>query len=251
MPRQVERSAIPEKQLEDLLTGDFDAAFLRSQQRNSRETTPSEAPPGEELYARHCAVCHGSDLKGTGLVPAPYRTPPDLTTLSRRHGKFPMRYVSDLLRNGPLLPAHALAEMPVWGSEFAERKDANHAQVAARIRNLSAYIKSRQQKCQRSRPIRENGAMSPSPATFAEMTKRGCRALGECLSFMPRMISSARRSRAALRSVPTGFTLIRYETKPAPGNQYGASRGIVTEITSEDEGKAASLMTHGQMGRAQ
>ena len=57
--------------------------------------------------------------------------------------------------------------------------------------------------------------------------------------------------RAALRSVPTGFTLIRYETKPAPGNQYGASRGIVTEITSEDEGKAASLMTHGQMGRAQ
>ena len=89
----------------------------------------------------------GSDLKGTGPVPTPYRTPPDLTTLSRRHGgKFPLRYVSDLLRNGPLLPAHAPAEMPVWGSEFAERRDANHAQVAARIRNLSAYIKSRQQK---------------------------------------------------------------------------------------------------------
>ena len=138
------------------------AAFVAAQQRESR-TAPasSDAPTGEELYARHCAVCHGADLRGTGTVPPPYRTPPDLTTLSRRHdGKFPMRYVSDLLRNGPILPAHAPAEMPVWGSEFAMRDGSNNSQVAARIRNLANYIKSRQRK---SPPRQRNEASTKPP----------------------------------------------------------------------------------------
>jgi cytochrome c553 len=43
-------------------------------------------PTGAELYQQRCAICHGSDLKGTGPVPPPYRTPPDLSTLTRRHG---------------------------------------------------------------------------------------------------------------------------------------------------------------------
>jgi mono/diheme cytochrome c family protein len=101
---------------------------------------------GEELYQQHCVVCHGNDMKGNGPFPEPYRMPPDLTTLSRRHGgKFPEAYVSKTLRNGVKLPAHGPAEMPVWGAEF-EAKGADKTQVESRIRNLTNYIKSHQAK---------------------------------------------------------------------------------------------------------
>jgi mono/diheme cytochrome c family protein len=83
----------------------------------------SDAPSGAELYARHCAVCHGNDLQGAGAFPPPYRKPPDLTRLARRHGgKFPEAYVAKVLKNGVTLPAHGPAEMPVWGSDFEAKE---------------------------------------------------------------------------------------------------------------------------------
>ena len=106
----------------------------------------SDAPSGARLYAQHCAVCHGNDLKGTGPAPYPYRPPPDLTTLAKRHGgQFPDSYVSSVLRNGVIMPAHGPAEMPVWGDEFTgERLD--QAQVKLRIAELTNYIRSLQAK---------------------------------------------------------------------------------------------------------
>ena len=62
------------------------------------QQAPGKKPPltspslqsGAELFKQHCVVCHGDDLKGSGPFPAPYRRPPDLTTLARRHGsQFP------------------------------------------------------------------------------------------------------------------------------------------------------------------
>lgn len=109
---------------------------------------PSKSPDmlsGAELYARHCAVCHGNDLQGTGPVPPPYRNPPDLTKLARRHGgKFPESYVGKVLRNGITLPAHGPAEMPVWGSEFAAKERIDKEEVKERIRRLISYIRSAQ-----------------------------------------------------------------------------------------------------------
>jgi mono/diheme cytochrome c family protein len=107
---------------------------------------PADTPSGAELYMRHCAVCHGNDLKGTGPAPHPFRAPPDLTTLARRHGgKFPDAYVSGVLRNGVVLPAHGPAEMPVWGDEFTAN-GLGEAQVAMRIARLTNYVKSVQVK---------------------------------------------------------------------------------------------------------
>ena len=107
---------------------------------------PSNMPSGAELYSRHCAVCHGNDLKGGGSVPSPYRVPPDLTTLARRHGgKFPDAYVSKVLRSGMVMPAHGPAEMPIWGSDF-KMQGLHKTEVTLRITNLTNYIKSRQAK---------------------------------------------------------------------------------------------------------
>lgn len=108
---------------------------------------PSTPPSGAGLYKQHCAVCHGEDLKGGSPVPYPYRTPPDLTTLARRHGgEFPQRYVSDVLREGIILPAHGPAEMPVWGMDFRLGEKLDEAQVSSRVTELANYIKSLQAK---------------------------------------------------------------------------------------------------------
>jgi mono/diheme cytochrome c family protein len=112
-----------------------------------QSVSPSHPLSGAGLYHQYCVACHGSDLKGNGSFPAPYRVPPDLTTLARRHGgKFPYDYVSGVLRNGSVLPAHGPAEMPVWGEEFRARSQFDATEVAQRIRSLTDYIESLQAK---------------------------------------------------------------------------------------------------------
>jgi mono/diheme cytochrome c family protein len=103
------------------------------------ESIQSSRPQsGEELYRQHCATCHGDYLKGSGPAPpAPFRAPPDLTTLARRHGgKFPEDYVAKVLRDGVILAAHGPAQMPVWGTNFQDIE----------IGNLTNYIQSLQAK---------------------------------------------------------------------------------------------------------
>jgi mono/diheme cytochrome c family protein len=119
----------------------------KQEQSKTPKATVSDSPTGVELYKQHCEVCHGSDLKGVGPVPAPYRVPPDLTALARRHGgKFPDSYVQDVLRNGVTMPAHGPAEMPTWGADFRDSSGLDGTQVKLRIVRLSNYIKSRQTK---------------------------------------------------------------------------------------------------------
>jgi len=117
----------------------------RGKSENKPSATPADTPSGALLYNQHCAACHGSDLKGAGPFPPPYRTPPDLTTLTLRHGgRFPLTYISKVLRNGVTLPAHGPAEMPVWGAEFAAKNRLDESQATIRIRNLANYIKTMQ-----------------------------------------------------------------------------------------------------------
>ena len=104
-------------------------------------------PTGAELYMQYCVACHGSDLKGTGPAPEPYKAPPDLTTLARRSGgKFPETHVLDILRNGVVIPAHGLADMPAWGTDSRLMDISNPSQISARINELVSYIKSKQVK---------------------------------------------------------------------------------------------------------
>lgn len=110
---------------------------------------PAEtSPSGAQLFRRHCAACHGNDLKGNGPAPAPFQDrTPDLTTLAKRHdGKFPDAYVVDVLHNGVAISAHGPAEMPIWGTTFKESERLSSAQIDDRITKLTAYLKSMQAK---------------------------------------------------------------------------------------------------------
>jgi mono/diheme cytochrome c family protein len=127
----------------------FMASILFAQEKSATKVPAmtSDSPSGAGLFKKHCAVCHGDDLKGAGPFPAPYRMPPDLTTLTQRHGgKFPSAYVSKVLHSGVELPAHGPAEMPVWGTEFETTEQVDKAKVALRIKSLTTYIASLQVK---------------------------------------------------------------------------------------------------------
>jgi mono/diheme cytochrome c family protein len=102
---------------------------------------------GEELYARFCASCHGEQARGDGPVAPSLRTaPPDLTTISQRHGEFPVGLIRDMVDGrGVDVRAHGTREMPVWGYEFwVEEGGDVVAQRAVRdaIAKLVDYLRS-------------------------------------------------------------------------------------------------------------
>lgn len=129
----------------------FGVSMAASSAAQEKPPKKAQVAPGiadsAELFAQRCSICHGSDLKGNVPFLPPYRTPPDLTTLARRHGgKFPVAYVSNVLGNGVRLPAHGPAEMPAWATDFEATDQSDKARARLRIKSLTNYIKSLQVK---------------------------------------------------------------------------------------------------------
>ncbi|MBL8315410.1 MAG: cytochrome c [Rubrivivax sp.] len=103
---------------------------------------------GKREYDNNCASCHGLDGKGHGVfVEWLKRSPPDLTSLSRRNaGVFPMANVYDVVEGAG--PGHGTREMPVWGRDYSVKAaeyyvDVPYSQegyVRARILALCEYI---------------------------------------------------------------------------------------------------------------
>ena len=106
-------------------------------------------PPGKVMYKDYCAACHGVGAKGDGPMAVMLKVPPpDLTTLANRHGgKFPYEYVSGVLRFGiGVTILHGKADMPTWGPIFQYLDKNNEQAVQQRIKNLSDYLASLQEK---------------------------------------------------------------------------------------------------------
>jgi mono/diheme cytochrome c family protein len=101
-------------------------------------------PPGRQTFKGYCASCHGLDGKGHGPVTRSLKkSPPDLTTLAKRHGgTFPQEYVTNVLRFGLGFSTHGSSEMPVWGPIFQYEEHYNEAAVRQRIKNLCEYLES-------------------------------------------------------------------------------------------------------------
>lgn len=106
------------------------------------------AASGKQTYRQYCASCHGVEARGDGPAAFVLKTPPpDLTTLAkRRGGKFPYEYVFDVLRFGTRVVSHGSSDMPIWGPIFGSLDNYDKVAVRKRIKDLSDYLASLQQK---------------------------------------------------------------------------------------------------------
>jgi mono/diheme cytochrome c family protein len=125
------------------------AAGAQDKPALEKATTPRTiAVSGKQTYMHYCASCHGVDARGDGPAAFVLKTPPpDLTGLAKRHGgKFPYDYVSDVLRFGTRIVSHGSSDMPIWGPIFGSMDNYNEVAVRKRIKDLSDYLASLQQK---------------------------------------------------------------------------------------------------------
>ena len=118
----------------------------------SPQTTIRTSPPlvinsmsGGDLFRFYCGSCHGVDGRGHGPVATSLRTPPpDLTTLTRRHGAAFPRATVELYLTGDepqSVVAHGTKDMPVWGPIF-RALDPDDATRKVRLANIVDYMQS-------------------------------------------------------------------------------------------------------------
>lgn len=115
-----------------------------------KQVPPSKtsAANGAEMFKAYCAVCHGQDGKGGGPAVAALKSSPgDLTLLTKRNGgKFPELRVFNAIRGEVGIAAHGSQDMPIWGQVFQDMSRNDSAQTPLRIRNLTKFVESFQEK---------------------------------------------------------------------------------------------------------
>jgi len=101
---------------------------------------------GELEYQSHCAVCHGVDATGNGIMGKYLTLPPaNLTQLTKKYGgKFPFWQVYRTIDGREEVRGHGMSQMPVWGSRFRAESGGNDpgakSQAAGRILSLVFYL---------------------------------------------------------------------------------------------------------------
>lgn len=75
---------------------------------------------GEIEYQRNCAICHGGDGKGRGMMSKFLSIEPsDLTQLAKKNvGRFPFWQVYRAIDGREEVRGHGTREMPIWGARF-------------------------------------------------------------------------------------------------------------------------------------
>ena len=101
---------------------------------------------GELEYQNHCAICHGVEGKGSGIM-AKFLTisPSDLTQIAKKNaGRFSFWQVYRVIDGREEIRGHGTREMPIWGARFqAEARGSDpgsRSQVSGRILSLVFYL---------------------------------------------------------------------------------------------------------------
>lgn len=101
---------------------------------------------GELEYQNYCAVCHGVDARGDGIMRKFLTLPPtNLTQLAKKNGdKFPFLQVFRTIDGREEVSSHGTRTMPIWGARFRADAGGNDpgakAQTAGRILSLVFYL---------------------------------------------------------------------------------------------------------------
>ena len=101
---------------------------------------------GELEYQNACAICHGGDARGNGIMRKSLTLPPaNLTQLSKKYGgKFPFWQIYRTIDGREEVRGHGMSQMPVWGPRFRVESGGNDpgakSQVAGRILSLVFYL---------------------------------------------------------------------------------------------------------------
>ncbi|HEX2932498.1 MAG TPA: cytochrome C [Candidatus Binatia bacterium] len=124
-------------------------AYLTSKNAPAQEM---EVVAGGELeFQNYCAVCHGIDGHGNGIMGKFLVVPPaDLTLLRKKNGgSFPFWQVYRTIDGREEVRGHGSREMPVWGDRFRSQAGGNdtgsRAQAAGRLLGLVFYLQHIQQ----------------------------------------------------------------------------------------------------------
>lgn len=100
----------------------FIAASPYSIGKESKEKDPIY---GGIEFERSCAVCHGFQGRGNGVMADSLKTKPtDLTQLSKQNnGHFPFIRVYQVIEGSPRVGVHGTREMPVWGDRYRQEAE--------------------------------------------------------------------------------------------------------------------------------
>ena len=107
---------------------------------------------GQLEFENSCAVCHGYQGKGDGVMADSLKKKPsDLTVLTKNnHGHFPFTDVYRVIEGSPRVGVHGSREMPVWGDRYrkeAEQYDADaYTYSRGLMLELLVYIMSLQEE---------------------------------------------------------------------------------------------------------
>ncbi len=102
---------------------------------------------GEQQFSQQCAVCHGLEGQGDGVLgPHLKEQPADLSRLSERNGgTFPFWEVYGKIDGRDKVGAHGAGDMPVWGTD--ERYEGTSGRLAmGQILEIVFFLQSIQEE---------------------------------------------------------------------------------------------------------